>query len=113
MTIEETIKQQIQDNPIILYMKGTPNEPYCGFSAKAAELLKSTGVGFAYVNVIESPDIFRNLPAVSGWPTYPQLFVNGEIIGGSDIVEEMLESGELLPLLKEAASRRDANDGEA
>ncbi len=113
MNIEETIRQQIQDNPIILYMKGTPNEPYCGFSAKAAELLKSTGVGFAYVNVIESPAIFENLPSVSGWPTYPQLFVNGEIIGGSDIVEEMLESGELLPLLQDAASRRDAGDGQA
>ncbi len=112
MNIEETIKQQIQNNPIILYMKGTPNEPYCGFSAKAAELLKSTGVGFAYVNVIESPAIFQSLPDVSGWPTYPQLFINGEIIGGSDIVEEMLENGELLPLLQEAASRRDASDGQ-
>jgi len=112
MKIEESIKQQIEENPIILYMKGTPNEPYCGFSAKAADLLKSTGVGFAYVNVIESPAIFQNLPAVSGWPTYPQLFVNGEIIGGSDIVEEMLKNGELLPLLQEAASRRDASNGQ-
>jgi len=104
MTIEEEIKTQLAENPVILYMKGTPDEPYCGFSSKAASLLKSTGVGFAYVNILESPAIFENLPTVSNFPTFPQLFIGGEIIGGSDIVEEMLENGELVPLLQEAVS---------
>jgi len=108
MNIEDEIKKQLAENPVILYMKGTPDEPYCGFSAKAAALLKSTGVGFAYVNVIESPAIFQSLPAVSNWPTYPQLFIKGEVIGGSDIVEEMLESGELLPMLQQAVAEAKA-----
>ncbi len=104
MNIEDEINKQLEENPIILYMKGTPDEPYCGFSAKAASLLKSTGIEFAYVNVIESPGIFQNLPSVSNWPTYPQLFIKGEVIGGSDIVEEMLENGELLPMLQDAVA---------
>lgn len=102
-TTEEKIKQQLADNPIILYMKGTPEAPSCGFSAKAAAALKSTGIDFAYVNVLNSPFIMERLPAVSHWPTYPQLFINGQIIGGSDIVEEMLKNGELLPMLQAAA----------
>ena len=102
MTTEEKIKRQLAENPIILYMKGTPDAPSCGFSAKAAAALKSTGIEFAYVNILNSPFIMEKLPAVSNWPTYPQLFIRGQIIGGSDIVEEMLNSGELLPLLKAA-----------
>ena len=100
---EDKIRQQLADNPIILYMKGTPEAPSCGFSAKAAAVLKSTGIDFAYVNVLGSPFIMEKLPAVSSWPTFPQLFINGEIIGGSDIVEEMLNNGELLPMLQAAA----------
>ena len=100
---EEKIRQQLAENPIILYMKGTPEAPSCGFSAKAAAVLKSTGIDFAYVNVLGSPFIMEKLPAVSSWPTFPQLFINGEIIGGSDIVEEMLNNGELLPMLQAAA----------
>ena len=102
-TTEEKIRQQLAENPIILYMKGTPEAPSCGFSAKAAAVLKSTGIDFAYVNVLGSPFIMEKLPAVSSWPTFPQLFINGEIIGGSDIVEEMLNNGELLPMLQAAA----------
>jgi len=102
MTTEEKIKMQLAENPIILYMKGTPDAPSCGFSAKAAAALKSTGIEFAYVNILNSPFIMEKLPSVSNWPTYPQLFIRGQIIGGSDIVEEMLNSGELLPLLKAA-----------
>jgi monothiol glutaredoxin len=101
---EDKIRKQIADNPIILYMKGTPDMPSCGFSAKAAAAMKSTGFGFAYVNVLESPFIMERLPNVTDFPTFPQLIVNGEIIGGSDIVEAMLANGELIPLLKEAAS---------
>ena len=100
---EDKIRQQLAENPIILYMKGTPEAPSCGFSAKAAAVLKSTGIDFAYVNVLGSPFIMEKLPAVSSWPTFPQLFINGEIIGGSDIVEEMFKKGELLPMLQAAA----------
>jgi monothiol glutaredoxin len=98
----DKIKQQLADNPVILYMKGTPDEPSCGFSAKAASVLKSTGVNFAYVNVLASPFIMERLPEVSDFPTFPQLFIKGEIVGGSDIVEELYNNGELMPMLKAA-----------
>lgn len=101
---QEKIRQQIADNPIILYMKGTPDMPSCGFSAKAVAAMKSTGFGFAYVNVLESPFIMERLPEVTDFPTFPQLIVKGEIIGGSDIIEELLANGELMPVLEEAAS---------
>ena len=103
MNTEEKIRQQLADNPIVLYMKGTPEAPSCGFSARAAAAIKTTGVAFAYVNVLDSPFVMERLPEVSNWPTFPQLFVNGEIIGGCDIVEELLMSGELATMLKEAA----------
>ena len=102
MKTEDKIRQQLSDNPVILYMKGTPDMPSCGFSAKAVASLKSTGIDFAYVNVLESPFIMEKLPAVSNFPTFPQLFINSEVIGGSDIIEEMLGNGELLPMLKSA-----------
>lgn len=100
----DKIRKQIADNPIILYMKGTPEMPSCGFSAKASAALKSTGFSFAYVNVLESPFVMERLPDVTDFPTFPQLIIKGEIVGGSDIVEEMLASGELIPLLQAAAS---------
>lgn len=102
MKTEDKIRKQLEDNPVILYMKGTPESPQCGFSAKASTLLKSTDVNFAYVNVLASPFIMECLPSVSNFPTFPQLFINGEVIGGSDIIEEMLATGELQPLLSEA-----------
>ena len=85
-------------------MKGTPEMPQCGFSSKASSLLRSTGVNFSYVNVLAAPFIMEKLPEVSNFPTFPQLFINGEIIGGSDIIEEMLNSGELTPMLEQAAN---------
>ena len=81
-------------------MKGTPEEPRCGFSAKAAAAMKSTGYDFAYVDVLSHPLIMQAPPEVSDFTTFPQLFINGEIIGGSDIIEAMLANGELLPLLE-------------
>lgn len=101
-TTEEKIRQQLAENPVILYMKGTPEAPSCGFSARAAATLQSTGIDFAYVNVLSAPFIMERLPSVSNWPTFPQLFIKGQIIGGSDIVEEMFKNGELLPMLKDA-----------
>lgn len=104
MNTEEKIRKQLAENPIIIYMKGTPDMPSCGFSAKAVAAIKSTGVDFAWVNVLESPFILERLPLVSNWPTYPQLFVNGEIVGGCDIVEELLANGELAPMLEQASA---------
>jgi len=104
MKTEDKIKQQLTENPIILYMKGTPEVPQCGFSSKAASVLKSTGIDFSYVNVLATPFIMEKLPEVSNFPTFPQLFINAEIIGGSDIIEEMLNSGELLPMLEQATT---------
>ncbi len=98
-----TIKQQIEENPIILYMKGSPQAPQCGFSAQTVQCLIACGQRFAYVDVLGNPDIRATLPGYANWPTFPQLYVSGELVGGCDIVTEMFESGELEPLIKQAA----------
>lgn len=103
--IIETLKEQIENNPVLLYMKGSPNQPQCGFSARTVQALMACGERFAYVDVLSNPDVRANLPAYANWPTFPQLWVDGELIGGCDIVTEMYESGELQTLVKEAASR--------
>lgn len=103
MKIEEKIRKQLADHPIILYMKGVPDAPECGFSAKAVAALKATGLPYTYVNVLAAPFIREKLPSVTKWPTFPQLIINGELIGGSDIIEEMSEAGTLLPALEAAA----------
>jgi monothiol glutaredoxin len=103
MDIMETIREQVEGNPIILYMKGSPNQPQCGFSARTIEALTSCGERFAYVDVLSNPEIRANLPIYANWPTFPQLWINGELIGGCDIVVEMHEKGELSTLVKEAA----------
>ena len=103
MDIMETIKDQIANNRVILYMKGSPNQPQCGFSARAVQALMSCGEKFAYVDILSNPEIRANLPAYANWPTFPQLWVDGELIGGCDIITEMFQSGELEPLIKEAA----------
>ena len=103
MKTEEKIQKQIDENPIIIYMKGTPDNPSCGFSARAVSYLKKTGVPFAHLNVLESPFILEGLPAYSQFPTFPQVFIHGELIGGSDIVEEMFNSGELQKMIAETA----------
>ena len=102
--ILETIKGQIEDNPIILYMKGSPQAPQCGFSAQMVQCLIACGEQFAYVDVLANPDIRANLPRYANWPTFPQLYIGGELVGGCDITTEMFETGELQPLVKEAAA---------
>jgi monothiol glutaredoxin len=102
MEIMEQIREQIENNPILLYMKGSPNQPQCGFSARTVQALMACGERFAYVDVLSNPDIRANLPQYGNWPTFPQLWVKGELIGGCDIVSEMHESGELATLIKEA-----------
>jgi monothiol glutaredoxin len=108
MDIIDTIKQQIESNPILLYMKGSPNQPQCGFSARTVQALIQCGERFAYVDILSNPEIRSNLPKYANWPTFPQLWVDGELIGGCDIVTEMAESGELQTLIKEAAAAQAA-----
>ncbi|MDA7576047.1 Grx4 family monothiol glutaredoxin [Gammaproteobacteria bacterium] len=104
MSIEDKIKSQIKDNNILIYMKGSPYEPKCGFSARTVQALIDCGAEFSYVDILENQDIRENLPSISDWPTFPQVFVTGELIGGCDIVTEMHESGDLQTLIKEATS---------
>jgi monothiol glutaredoxin len=100
MTIQEKIAEQIKQNPIVLYMKGDAQFPQCGFSAKAVSLLKACGANdFTTVNVLEDAEIRQGIKVFSNWPTIPQLYINGEFIGGSDIMTEMYESGELQKLI--------------
>lgn len=103
MDIEALIKKQIAENAVILYMKGTPQFPQCGFSARTVEALTQVGKPFAYVNILENPEIRSTLPRIANWPTFPQLWVKGELIGGCDIVMDMVQKGELAPLITEAA----------
>ena len=109
MDINETIKSQLEENPIILYMKGSPQAPQCGFSAKTVQAVMACGERFAFVNILDNQEIRENLKVYSNWPTFPQLYVNGELVGGCDIVMEMYESGELKKLIGEAAAASDAD----
>lgn len=104
-TVVDTIKEQIETNAILLYMKGTPKFPQCGFSSQAAQAVMECGERFAFVNILENPEIRAELPKYANWPTFPQLWVEGELIGGCDIIVEMAENGELEPLIKAAAER--------
>ena len=99
MDIEQEIKEQISSNPILLYMKGSPDSPQCGFSSRATQLLISCGKPFSFVDILSNPEIRANLPKVSNWPTFPQLFIDGDLVGGSDIMVEMDENGELQKLI--------------
>lgn len=107
MSIMDAIKEQIEENSILLYMKGTPQQPQCGFSAKTVQALMACGERFAYINILDNPEIRENLKTYSNWPTFPQLYVNGELVGGCDIVTEMYESGELKALVSAAAPNND------
>ena len=104
MSIEDKIKNQIKENNILIYMKGSPYEPKCGFSARTVQALIDCGAEFSYVDILENQDIRENLPSISDWLTFPQDFVTGELIGGCDIVTEMHESGDLQTIIKKAAS---------
>ncbi len=98
----DTIKDQIESNPVIIYMKGSPDQPQCGFSARTIEALMSCGKRFAFVDILANPDIRANLPKYANWPTFPQLWINGELIGGCDIVTDMFDKGELKPMVDQA-----------
>ena len=95
MDVIERIKSQLSGSPVVLYMKGTPDFPQCGFSAAAVRALNAVGAQFSHVNIFEDPELREALKQYSNWPTYPQLYVNGELLGGADIIIEMYKSGEL------------------
>lgn len=101
MTIEATINEQIASNPILLYMKGTPDFPQCGFSGQAVQILRACGISeFAHVNILENPEIRATLPKIANWPTFPQLYIKGDLVGGADIMMELYQNGELKKLLE-------------
>ena len=104
MDVLDTIKQQIADNTVILYMKGSPSAPQCGFSQRASQALMACGQRFAYVDILTNPEIRSELPKFANWPTFPQLWVKGELIGGCDIVTEMHANGELKTLIDSATA---------
>jgi len=105
MDVLERIKEQVESNSTIVYMKGTPQMPMCGFSSRTAEALKSSGMEFAYVNVIADPEIFQNLPRFADWPTFPQVYIDGELVGGCDITLELAERGELKKMMEAAVGK--------
>ncbi len=103
MGIQEVIKEQVTGHPVVLYMKGTPQFPQCGFSASAAQILRACGVtDVLAVDVLSNPEIREGIKSYANWPTIPQLYVNGEFVGGADIMKEMYQSGELQKLLAKA-----------
>lgn len=103
MDTMEKIKATVEQNPVVIFMKGTPQLPQCGFSMRAAQALKACNVEFAHVDVLAEPEIRANLPRFSNWPTFPQIFINGELVGGCDIVMELYQSGELEKMTQAAA----------
>lgn len=105
MDVTERIKQHIATQPVVLFMKGTPDFPQCGFSAQTVAVLKHVGAPFHAVNIFDDLELRDELKRYSNWPTYPQLYVNGELIGGCDIAMQMLQSGELKQIIDEATGK--------
>ncbi len=103
----ERIHGQVSNNPVVLYMKGTPQMPSCGFSSRAAQALADTGEKFAFVNILADANIFEHLPKYQDWPTFPQLYIDGELQGGCDITLELAESGDLKTMMAEANSKHE------
>ena len=103
MPVLDRIRSEVESHPIVLFMKGTPQFPMCGFSSRVVQALKACDAEFHAINVLEDPEIRANLPRYSNWPTFPQLFIHGELIGGCDITVELHEKGELARMVAEAA----------
>lgn len=102
----QVLKEEVENNPVVLYMKGTPDFPQCGFSARSAEALKAVGAPFKAVNVFDDEEIYRQgVKTFSNWPTIPQLFINGELVGGSDIIVDLFQSGELKTMIEGAITK--------
>jgi len=105
VNVLDRIREQVESNPVVIYMKGTPQFPMCGFSSRAAAALQECGIPFAYVNVLADQEIFENLPRYADWPTFPQIYIDGELVGGCDITLELLQSGELKRMMEAAAAK--------
>ena len=106
MAVMERIQAEVEGHPIVLFMKGTPEYPMCGYSARAVQALKAAGATELHtINVLQDPEVRANLPRYSNWPTFPQLFLHGELLGGCDITLELLESGELQRMVSEAQAQ--------
>ena len=99
MDIQEKLKEQIKENDVLIYMKGTPYEPKCGFSARTVQILIDCESQFSYVDILENNDVRQELPKVTDWPTFPQVFIKGELVGGADIIAHMHENGDLKKLI--------------
>lgn len=108
MEIMEVIDQQVKSNPVLIYMKGTPQMPMCGFSSRAVQALRACDADFAFVNVLEDAEVFENLPRYANWPTFPQIYINGELIGGCDITLELYQRGELQKMVDEIKAGKEA-----
>ncbi|MEQ6340980.1 MAG: Grx4 family monothiol glutaredoxin [Gammaproteobacteria bacterium] len=108
MEILEVIDQQVKSNPVIIYMKGTPQMPMCGFSSRAVQALRACDADFAFVNVLEDAEVFENLPRYANWPTFPQIYINGELIGGCDITLELYQRGELQKMVDDLKAQKEA-----
>ncbi|MDP0588734.1 MAG: Grx4 family monothiol glutaredoxin [Candidatus Endonucleobacter bathymodioli] len=111
MDIIDTIKEQIASHDILLYMKGSPKLPQCGFSSHAVQILMDCGAKFAYVDILANPEVRASLPKHANWPTFPQLWIKSELIGGSDIMLDMYNSGDLQKIISDAASKPEDDDG--
>lgn len=106
MDVLDRIKQQVEENPVVIYMKGTPQLPQCGFSSRTAQALQACGEEFAYINILADPEIFQNLPRYADWPTFPQVYIKGELIGGCDITLELFQNGQLKTMVQEAVATK-------
>ncbi|WWO96148.1 MAG: Grx4 family monothiol glutaredoxin [Candidatus Dasytiphilus stammeri] len=101
----EKIRRKIAENPILIFMKGSPHLPSCGFSAQTVQLLSACGEDFAYVDILKNPDIRSYLPIYANWPTFPQLWIDGQLIGGCDIITEMFQCGELQIIIQQTSQK--------
>ncbi len=110
MGVNERIQKQLESHPVLLYMKGTPDFPQCGFSAQTVAALRAVGAEFAFFNIFEDPEVREGLKVLSNWPTFPQLYVNGELIGGCDIALELHESGELKEIVANSSTSMNKPD---
>lgn len=109
MDVLQRIDEQVKSNPVVIYMKGTPQFPMCGFSSRAAEALQACGVPFSYVNVLAERDVFEQLPRYADWPTFPQIYIDGQLVGGCDITLELHARGELKPMMEAAVKKKAAS----
>ncbi|HKJ77711.1 MAG TPA: Grx4 family monothiol glutaredoxin [Gammaproteobacteria bacterium] len=104
----QRIDQIVKENPIVIFMKGTPQLPSCGFSSRASQAMQACGVEFGYVNVLADQEVYENLPRYANWPTFPQIYINGEMVGGHDILLELYQSGELKQMMEAAGEKQDS-----